>query len=85
MATAATLKSIDSLTAVDARMEALDRLEKLADEAAAEVARHRSNLLLKRGIKASITTADADTCRASVMSSPSATSIARPAMAHPLG
>jgi len=52
MATAATLKSIDSLTGVDARMEALDRLEKLADEAAAEIARHRSNLLLKRGIKA---------------------------------
>jgi len=52
MASAATLKSIDSLTGVDARMEALDRLERLTDEAAAEIARHRSNLLLKRGIKA---------------------------------
>jgi tetratricopeptide (TPR) repeat protein len=52
MATAAALKSIDSLSGVDARLEALDRLEKLADEAAAEVARHRSNLLLKRGIRA---------------------------------
>ena len=52
MATAAALKSIDSLTGVDARMEALDRLERLTDEAAAEIARHRSNLLLKRGIKA---------------------------------
>ena len=33
-------------------MEALDRLERLTNEAAAEVARHRSNLLLKRGIRA---------------------------------
>ena len=52
MATAAVLKSIESLSGVDARMEALDRLEKLADEAASEMARHRSNLLLKRGIRA---------------------------------
>ena len=36
MATAAALKSIDSLTGVDARMEALDRLKRLTDEAAAE-------------------------------------------------
>ena len=33
-------------------MEALDRLERLTNEAAAEIARHRSNLLLKRGIRA---------------------------------
>ena len=52
MAIAAALKSIDSLTGVDARMEALDRLEKLTDEVAAEIARHKSNVLLKRGIKA---------------------------------
>ena len=52
MATAAALKSIESLSGVDARMEALDRLERLTDEAAAEIVRHRSNLLLKRGIKA---------------------------------
>src|SRR3569832_2123416 len=52
MASAAALKSIDSLSGVDARLEALDRLEKLTEEAAAEVARHRSNLLLKRGIRA---------------------------------
>ena len=52
MASAAALKSIDSLSGVDARLEALDRLEKLTDEAAAEIARHRSNLLLKRGIRA---------------------------------
>ncbi len=52
MAIAAALKSIESLSGVDARMAALDRLERLTDEAAAEIARHRSNLLLKRGIKA---------------------------------
>src|SRR6202012_2337646 len=52
MATAAALKSIESLSGVDAKMEALDRLEQLADEAAGEMARHRSNLLLKRGIRA---------------------------------
>ena len=52
MATAAALKSIDSLSGVDARLEALNRLEKLTEEAAAEIARHRSNLLLKRGIRA---------------------------------
>jgi tetratricopeptide (TPR) repeat protein len=52
MATAAALKSIESLSGVDARMEALARLERLTNEAAAEVARHRSNLLLKRGIRA---------------------------------
>ena len=52
MATAAALKSIESLSGVDARMEALDRLERLTNEAAAEIARHRSNLLLKRGIRA---------------------------------
>ncbi len=51
MATAAALKSIESLSGVDARMEALDRLERLTDEAAAEIARHRSNVLLKRGIR----------------------------------
>ncbi|HEY4274300.1 MAG TPA: tetratricopeptide repeat protein [Rhizomicrobium sp.] len=51
MATAAALKSIDSLSGVDARMEAIDRLEKLTDEVAAEIARHRSNILLKRGIR----------------------------------
>jgi tetratricopeptide (TPR) repeat protein len=33
-------------------MEALARLEQLTDEAAAEIVRHRSNLLLKRGIRA---------------------------------
>src|SRR5215467_2871913 len=52
MASVAALKSIDSLSGVDARLEALERLEKLTDEAAAEIARHRSNLLLKRGIRA---------------------------------
>jgi tetratricopeptide (TPR) repeat protein len=51
MATAAALKSVESLSGVDARMAALDRLEHLADEAAAEIARHKSNLLLKRAIR----------------------------------
>jgi tetratricopeptide (TPR) repeat protein len=52
MAKAAALKSIDSLSGVDARMEALDRLEQLTDELAAERARHKSNVMLKRGIRA---------------------------------
>lgn len=52
MATAAALKSVESLSGVDARMQALTRLEKLTDEAAAEIIRHKSNILLKRGIRA---------------------------------
>jgi tetratricopeptide (TPR) repeat protein len=52
MAQAAALKSMDSLSGVDARMEALDRLEQLTDELAAERARHKSNVFLKRGIRA---------------------------------
>ena len=52
MALAAPLKSIDSLSGVDAKMEALDRLEQLTDELGAEIARHKSNVLIKRGIRA---------------------------------
>ena len=52
MAKAAALQSMDSLSGIDARMEALDRLEKLTDELAAERVRHKSNTLLKRGIRA---------------------------------
>src|SRR6201996_5378093 len=52
MAKAAPLKSMDSLSGIDARMEALARLEVLTDELAAERARHKSNVLLKRGIRA---------------------------------
>ena len=51
MAKAAPLQSIDSLSGVDARMEALDQLEQLTDELAAEVARHKSNVALKRAIR----------------------------------
>jgi tetratricopeptide (TPR) repeat protein len=52
MAQAAPLQSIDSLSGVDARMEALDRLEALTDELASEVARHKSNVALKKAIRA---------------------------------
>jgi tetratricopeptide (TPR) repeat protein len=52
MAKAAALQSMDSLSGVDARMEALERLEALTDELAAERARHKSNVFLKRGIRA---------------------------------
>src|ERR1700748_2021155 len=52
MAKAAPLKSMDSLTGIDARMEALAKLELLTDELAQERTRHKSNLLLKRGIRA---------------------------------
>jgi len=52
MAKAAALQSMDSLSGIDARMEALDRLEALTDELAEARARHKSNVLLKRGIRA---------------------------------
>jgi tetratricopeptide (TPR) repeat protein len=52
MAKAAPLQSIDALSGVDARMQALDKLEVLVGEVAREKARHRSNVLLKRGIRA---------------------------------
>ncbi len=52
MATAASLKSIDSLSGVDAKMEALAKLEQLTDEFGAEVLRHKSNVALKRAIRA---------------------------------
>jgi len=51
MAEAAPLKSLDSLSGVDAKMEALDRLEELTDELGAEVARHKSNIALRRAIR----------------------------------
>src|ERR1700677_1354256 len=52
MASAASLKSIDSLSGVDAKMEALTRLEQLTDELGAEILRRKSNVALKRGIRA---------------------------------
>jgi tetratricopeptide (TPR) repeat protein len=51
MANAAALKSIDSLSGVDARMQALDKLTNLVEVAAAENSRHRSNVMLKRAIR----------------------------------
>ena len=53
MAKAAPLKSMDSLSGVDARMEALDRLEELTDEAGGGDGRGTDPMsLLKRGIRA---------------------------------
>src|SRR5579864_5947375 len=51
MAQAAPLPSIDSLSGVDARMEALDKLEQLSDELSTEIVRHKSNVALKRAIR----------------------------------
>jgi tetratricopeptide (TPR) repeat protein len=51
MANAVPLPSIDSLSGADARMEALDKLEELVSEVAAEKKRQRSNICLKRAIK----------------------------------
>jgi tetratricopeptide (TPR) repeat protein len=43
--------NLDALAGVDARLEALDKLEALVEEVAREKARHRSNLLLKRAVR----------------------------------
>src|SRR4051812_11682244 len=51
MAQAAPLQSIDSLSGVDAKMQALDRLEQLTDELSFEISRHKSNIALKRAIR----------------------------------
>ena len=52
MAQVQPLQSIDALSGVDARMQALDKLEGLVNEVVREKARHRSNVMLKRGIRA---------------------------------
>jgi tetratricopeptide (TPR) repeat protein len=52
MAQALPQPTMDALAGVDARLEALDKLEALVDEVVREKARHRSNVLLKRGIRA---------------------------------
>ena len=44
MARAASLKSIDSLSGVDAKMQALAKLEQLTDEFGAEILRRKSNV-----------------------------------------
>ncbi|HZQ40903.1 MAG TPA: tetratricopeptide repeat protein [Rhizomicrobium sp.] len=51
MAQAAPLPSIDSLSGVDARMEALDKLEALSQELSSEIGRHKSNVALKRAVR----------------------------------
>src|SRR5262249_50075908 len=51
MAAAAALKSIDSLSGVDAKLAALERLEQLFDQAAAQNERDKSNTLLKRAVR----------------------------------
>ena len=52
MAQALPQPTMDSLAGVDARLEAIDRLEALVNEVARERVRHRSNIALKRGIQA---------------------------------
>ena len=52
MAQALPQPTMDTLAGVDARLEAIDRLEALVNEVAREKARHRSNIALKRGIQA---------------------------------
>ena len=51
MAQAAPLQSIDALSGVDARMQALDKLEALVGDVVREKTRYRSNVALKRGIR----------------------------------
>ncbi len=51
MAQALPQPSMDTLAGVDARFEALDKLEALVEDVVREKTRHRSNVLLKRGIR----------------------------------
>src|ERR1044071_531766 len=51
MAQAAPLKSMESLSGVDAKLAAIDKLEQLTEELGAEIARHKSNIALRRGIR----------------------------------
>jgi tetratricopeptide (TPR) repeat protein len=51
MAQALPQPNMDALAGVDARLEALDKLEALVEEVVREKARHRSNVQLKRGIR----------------------------------
>ncbi|HEY2010133.1 MAG TPA: tetratricopeptide repeat protein [Rhizomicrobium sp.] len=52
MAQALPQPTMDALAGVDARLEAIDKLEALVNEVAREKARHRSNIALKRGVRA---------------------------------
>jgi len=51
MSKAVSLKSINALSGMDARLEALEKLEELVDEVVAEKKRHRANVALKRAIQ----------------------------------
>src|ERR1700690_2622173 len=51
MAQALPQPTLNSLAGVDARLQAIDKLEELVNEVVREKARHRSNLLLKRAIR----------------------------------
>ena len=51
MAKAAALQEINTLSGVDARLAALDKLEGLVDDAVAQKTRHRSNQHLKRAVR----------------------------------
>ena len=52
MAQALPQPTLNTLAGVDARLEAIDKLESLVNEVVREKARHRSNIALKRGIQA---------------------------------
>lgn len=43
--------TLDSMTGVDARLQAIDKLEALVEEAVREKNRHRSNMALKRAVR----------------------------------
>jgi tetratricopeptide (TPR) repeat protein len=43
--------TLDTLSGVDARLQAIDKLEALVEEVAREKARHRSNVALKRAVR----------------------------------
>ncbi|HET7086091.1 MAG TPA: tetratricopeptide repeat protein [Rhizomicrobium sp.] len=51
MARALPQPTLDSLAGVDARLQAIDKLEELVEEVVREKARHRSNVALKRAVK----------------------------------
>jgi hypothetical protein len=51
MAKALPQPTLNMLAGVDARLEAIDKLEALVNEVVKEKARHRSNVFLKRSIR----------------------------------
>ena len=51
MAQALPQPTLDALTGVDARLQAIDKLEELFNEVVREKTRHRSNIALKRSVR----------------------------------